>query len=271
MTNAEERFFEERFPINGDRISKIINGLKQHSSTNTQAGLPGLKRSNTTVFTFTYEGGVIIAGDRRMSSDFYEIASDSATKIKQLTKHSAMACAGLCSVVKYLEENMENACNRLLETYGINISPDGQANYMERLLEGWFSWILFTGYWFVGLPILAAYDTDQNKGRIFSFYEDGFSFEPKVVAGTGCGFGDVRGLLLDRWHPRLTQDEAVELATRAMFFSGITSHGVSDSRTSVTQISTIDKRGYINVSPEVVKSNVSKILNEHGGRTWELT
>lgn len=263
-----EPFFQKFLPANKERIVSILSNFKEISKglSNTENKLG--RRSNTTIFTFKYNEGAILAGDRRMSGGFFDISSDTETKLLVLTPFSAAAFCGFCSVIKYLRENMETACAQLFNLYGIRISPAGQAHYMERLLEDWFMWVVLTNYWAISRPILTAYDTEEERSRIFSFDEDGFSFEPKVVAGAGCGFECVHGLILDRWRPDLGRSAGIDLAIRAMFFSGILSHGVSDARLSPPQILTIDKTGVVWVPLEEVADRLNAILNENGGRKW---
>ncbi len=261
MEPLAERFTRKIFPIlNGEEVVKFSEDLARNPLVN----LGKLQRSNTTVFAIKYADGALIAGDRRTSSDWYEIASDFSVKVKQLSGHSAIACAGSCSVIQYIEENMESICRTFREQYSHELSPDGQAKYLSKLLRGWFfSFALY--YWIVGVPILATYDVGRKKPRIFEMSEDGFCNEEKIVVGTGCGFRDVKRLILDRWQKDLDLNAALELAARAMLHSGAASHGVSDIRIVLPTVAVIESSGFRWLDEAAVAKAREQILNEEGG------
>ncbi len=261
MTFASE-FFTSEFPImHQERVETIIGRLKDGQPSPRPTG----KKSNTTVFAFTYDDGVILAGDRRMTEGYYEIASDSAVKVKQLSKFSAIACAGYCNIIRYLEDNMEAACTIFRERYQKELSPDGQANRLRNLMEGWWYFYVFYWYWYIGVPILAAYDLEMGRPRIFSFAEDGFYFEPPFLVGTGCGFEVVRGLIVDHWREDLDADSAITLAVRAMIHSGVASHGVSDARIVPPRAALIDKEGFRWVPERLIVKKRNELLKEIRG------
>ncbi len=261
MAFASE-FFASEFPImHQEKVGAIIERLKIGQSSPQPAG----RKSNTTVFAFTYDNGVVLAGDRRMTDGYYEIASDNTIKVKQLSKFSAIACAGSCNIIRYLEDNMEAVCAIFKERYQRELSPDGQANHLRNLMEGWWYFYVFYWYWSIGVPVLATYDLEMGQPRIFSFAEDGFYFEPSFLAGTGCGFETVRGLIVDRWREDLDADLAITLAVRAMIHSGVASHGVSDARIVPPKVALIDKEGFRWVPERLIIKKRDDLLKEIRG------
>jgi len=259
-------FFGSNFPIIGkERLDNIISGLKNLPDTLTQG--TGI-RSNTTVFAIKYENGVVVAGDRRMADGWYGIMSDSVVKVHQISNFSAIACAGYCNVISFLEENMTSICMAFQERYGRELSIDGQANYLKSLLEGWWFTFLAYRYWDIGVPVLAAFDQIPDRPRIFSFDADGFYFESEFTAGTGCGWNSVKNVIADRRCEVKTNDDAIELAVRAMIHSGISSHGVSDVRTVLPKVATIDVEGFKWISEEIIAGKRDKLFSENGGLSW---
>ncbi len=262
MTFAEQ-FLNERFPVMGQEKMNVAMGqMRNNAGTNESHKRI---RSNTTVFAIMYNKGVILAGDRRTSDGYLGIESDTSTKVMKLSELSGMACAGYCNVISSLEENMEAVSARFLEMYKQPLSPDGQAMYMRRLLEGWWYFSVYTWYWTVGLPILAAYDKQQKRPRIFGFSEDGYFMEPKFFAGTGCGFDFIKGTLIDGWHDKITENETVKLAVKALILSGATSHGVSDARLVLPTVSVIDANGFRWVTEGRLKEYRDELVKKMGG------
>ncbi|MEK7151679.1 MAG: hypothetical protein AAB784_03145 [Patescibacteria group bacterium] len=209
--------------------------------------------SNTTVFALIYKGGVLVAGDRRTSGGYLEIVSDETTKVRRVTDHSVIAAAGFCNVISDLEDSLSSVCNKFRSLYERDLSPDGQANFLRQLLESWWFFSMYSWYWVVGIPILAAFDIKENRPRIFAFDESGYYYEPKFFGGTGCGFETIKGLVHDLWKPDMTEGMAILIAMKAMLQSGALSSGVSDTRLYLPTIGIIDKNGFRLISDKVLK------------------
>jgi 20S proteasome alpha/beta subunit len=114
--------------------------------------------------------------------------------------------------------------------------------------------------------VLAAFDFKLGLSRVFSFYEDSSFHEAKFLAGAGCGFEAVKGLIIDRWEEGMDTSLAMELVVRAMLHSGISSCGVSDLRIVLPKIALIDQRGFRWVPERTVSGTRRKILRELRGK-----
>ncbi len=245
MQQISTTFLKSIFPIQQQEAMRsfVANSLaNQRQSPEARRGTG--RRSNTTVFAIKYARGVVIAGDRRMSEGFFDIADDTVVKVKQITGFSAIACAGSCNVIEYIEKNMKTTCDTFTSLYGRDISPDGQAGYLQWILKEW--WYFFRGYFYdeLGVPVLAAYDESSKKPRIFSFGVDSFFYEPRIIAGTGCGFDAIKQVVIDRWHKHLGVNATIDLAVRAMIHAGKSSHGVSDAAITPPTVGVIDRKGF---------------------------
>ena len=263
MKSRAREFVNSISPVIGrELMANFTNKLSQIGETARNK----LPQSATTVFTFKYNGGVIIAGDRRMVGGWYSLESDREIKVKQLSPHIALACSGYCSVIRYIEDNMETISSTFIQRFEKELSPDGAANYLRYLLEEWFFALLWLGYWAIGAPILATYDIGPDKPRIFEFSEDGFFHEPQFVAGTGCGYSAVKHIIADECMRKgnMNENDAINLAMRAMFHSGIASHGVSDIRLGLPTIGLIDRDGFRWVPEEELKNERINVLTDLG-------
>jgi len=261
MTFSQE-FLAKRFSVLGaDEMHAIVENAKGFNVTNPPKGI----RSNTTIFAIMYDKGVVIAGDRRTSDGYYGIFSDVSNKVMKLTDFSAMANAGWCNVISFLENNMLAICDRFENIYGRPLSVDGQANYLKNLLTQWWFFFVQTWHWTPGIPILAAYDLKLEKPRIFTFDYDGYFVEPPFFAGNGCGIDFVKGLINDRWRKDMPEDEAINLAVRAMLHSGALSSGVSDARLVLPTVAVINQKGFNWVEKDVLTSNRDELVKQIGG------
>lgn len=254
-------FLDRKFPVLGnDMMRQVVSNLKGVNPGQVK----GIK-SNTTIFAIIYDKGVLIAGDRRTSDSYFGIASDASTKVVKLTKFSSMACAGYCSVISFLENNMLGTCSGWEAAFGKVLSPDGQAVYLKNLLLPWWFLFLQTWHWMPAIPVLVAYDVDFKKPRIFLFEEDGYFMEPQFFAGTGCGFDVIRALVIDGWRKEITEEETVRLAVKAMIHSGALSAGVSDARLVLPTIAVIDADGFRWVQKEVLAAHRDELVQQAGG------
>lgn len=244
-------FFDSNFPVLHQDKMEILRKRcvdSPSSPINTlspfdEHGRRSLK-SNTTIFAFLYDGGVILAADRRTSSGHYGIYSDRSTKVFGLTSHSGLLFCGDCSVEQYLLDNMRATCESFESMHGHLLSPDGQARWLHHLITGW--WFLFIDYWYIlgySIPILAAYDVELARARIFQYEVDGFYTEDKYLVGDGCGFRDIQHVIIDHWKKDITLENAQRLAIRALIHSGIASSGVSDARITPPTLANLDKDG----------------------------
>lgn len=271
MTFAEQ-FLDLRFPvIHRGRMEALAQNL---GNAKTMIGLPSPEmvktiRSNTTVFAFSYKNGAILAGDKRTSDGYFGLLSDTAVKIKQLSPFSAVAFAGSCNVIQFIEDNMVAFCTSFKAKYGKDPSPDGQANHLRDLLEPWYYLFVFYWYWSLAMPVFAAFDKHQNRPRIIFFDETGWHLDMSdpAFAGTGCGFEQVRGLIRERLQRREEVDVnvAIDLTMRAMIQSGLTSTGVSDARITLPSVATIEKCGFKWVDKNVLAKKRDQIVKEMGG------
>lgn len=256
-----DKFIDSRFkPLGTEKLPAMVEQLKNYDREKFSR-----IHSNTTVFALKYDNGVLIAGDRRTSDGNLGIVSDDTQKIKQLTKHSAMAAAGFCNIISFLEDNMATVCSNFKTLYKQDLSPDGQANFLKNLLEPWWFMSVYSWYWVVGIPILAAYDLTLGLPRIFVFDDTGFNYESKLFDGTGCGYEAIKGLIMDHWRFDMGESHAIMIAMKAMLHSGVASHGVSDARLKLPTVAVIDENGFRLIPDRLLRGALKLILKQTEG------
>ena len=97
---------------------------------------------------------------------------------------------------------------------GAQLSLDGKANRLATLLRG------NLGMAMQGLavvPVFAGFDTDTQRGRIFSYDVTGGRYEEHRHHGVGSGSMFARGALKKLWREDLTPLEAITVAIESLY------------------------------------------------------
>ena len=166
-------------------------------------------KSGTTTVGIVCEDGVVIAAERK-STLGYLVASKEETKIVQLAPHIAMTEAGMVGDLQALARYMK-AEIKLFELQNKKRIPVRAA---ATLLAN----ILYSGRWsffpYYVQIILAGFD---DKGpNLFVLHPDGSKLDEKKFFSTGSGSPIAFGVLEDSYKEKLSVDEGIKLAIRAI-------------------------------------------------------
>src|SRR5437016_10876103 len=100
----------------------------------TGGAAEGFSAHGTTVIAMKFEGGVVMAGDRR-ATEGYAIADDKVEKVFQADDHSTVAIAGAAGqaveIVKLLQVELEH----YEKVQGDLLSLEGKANRLAQLIR----------------------------------------------------------------------------------------------------------------------------------------
>jgi len=173
----------------------------------------------TTVLAFHFEGGIIVAGDRRATAG-NNIMYERCDKVIPIDDYSVMAIAGAPAtafeMARVLSHNFEYYRRSQLQS----LSVEGKVRALSRLIKENVG-MAMQGVGAVS-PIFALYDQDEERSSIHFYDLLGAEFQMTTHAVTGSGSPMVKGVLEyeDIWgEKRLverTRDEAVELAIRLL-------------------------------------------------------
>lgn len=260
MRNRE--FLKHKFP----NLFERLDGLKKLQSTARSGAListsrqgVSLSKSNTTILAILCKDCAVLAGDRRTSAGF-EIISDSTQKIHQFSEFSGIGMAGRCVSSRETVEEMHHIFETFESNAGAQLTLDGQAKVLQNFVK-YFYWSSLTldDDQYIG-SVLAGFDAEWQRPRIFSVYLDGVRSEESKFAGVGCGFLDVKQLLERKWRNDLSETSGIRLIIEALAYSGKASSGVSDVRISPPNVAVIDKKGFRWVPEKNVISIANKLL-----------
>jgi len=166
----------------------------------------------TTVLAFTYDNGVLIAGDRRATEGF-QIAANRMEKVFQTDGYSAMAIAGAAGPC--LE--MANLFRIELEHYekldGQPLTCEGKANRLGHMVKANFPMVL---HGLVVIPLFVGYDHKREIGRLFKYDITGGRYEDTEFHAVGSGGKDARSTLKEYFRKNLPEGDAVKVALRAL-------------------------------------------------------
>jgi proteasome beta subunit len=175
----------------------------------------------TTILAFKFQGGVLVAGDRRATAG-HTVVYDRADKVLEIDRHSIMAIAGVPATAWEMARVLEHSFQFFRRTQLQEMSVDGKVRALSKLLRDNFGFVL-QGAGIV-VPIFATYDDSGSDpaARLYFYDAMGAQFEVADYAATGSGSPAVRGILYyeNNWGKKplakLTEDEAVTVALRAL-------------------------------------------------------
>lgn len=167
----------------------------------------------TTVLALKFEGGVIMAGDRRAVEGF-SIADERIDKVFPADDHSAVAIAGAAGQATEIVRLFQTELEHYEKVEGDRLSLEGKANRLAQMIRGNFPMAL---QGLVVVPLFAGYDERMGEGRIFRYDVTGGRWEEADYHSTGSGSLPARGTLKKRWRPGMSRAEAVRTAVEALY------------------------------------------------------
>lgn len=166
----------------------------------------------TTIVALVYEGGVVMAGDRRATMGSM-IASRSIEKVFPADEYSAVGIAGTAGLAVELVRLFQLELEHYEKIEGSLLSLDGKANRLATIIRSQLGLAL---QGLAVVPLFGGYDLDRATGRIFSYDVTGGRYEEHDHHAVGSGSVFARGSLKKRWRPGLDEAGAVAVAVEAL-------------------------------------------------------
>ena len=167
----------------------------------------------TTIVTVTYEGGVVMAGDRRATMGNI-IANRDMEKVFAADEYSAVGIAGTAGIAIELVKLFQVELEHYEKIEGTLLSLEGKANRLASMIRANLAMAM---QGLAVVPLFAGYDLDRAAGRIFSYDVTGGCYEEHDHHSVGSGSLFARGAMKKLWRPGMTADEAVSLAVEALY------------------------------------------------------
>lgn len=172
----------------------------------------------TTIVAITFNGGVLIAGDRRATSGNL-ISQRDIEKVFVTDDYSAVGIAGTAGIAVELVRLFQLELSHYEKIEGVSLSLDGKTNKLATLVRGNLD-VAMAGLAVV--PLFVGFDTaaeDASRaGRIVSYDVVGGRYEERAgFHSVGSGSLFARTALKKMYDPGVERDAAVRLAVEALY------------------------------------------------------
>ncbi|MCM0638241.1 proteasome subunit beta [Cellulomonas wangsupingiae] len=214
----------------------------------------------TTIVALTFDGGVVMAGDRRATMGSM-IASRRIEKVFPADEFSAVGIAGTAGLAIELVRLFQLELEHYEKIEGSLLSLDGKANRLATMIRGNLG-LAMQGLAVV--PLFGGYDLDRGIGRIFSYDVTGGRYEELGHHAVGSGSVFARGSLKKRWRPDLDAATAVRVAVEALVDAAdddSATGGPDHARRIWPVVATVTQAGYLRVSDDDLAAAVDVVEN----------
>ncbi len=167
----------------------------------------------TTIVAATFDGGVVMAGDRRATMGNV-IAQRDIEKVFPADEFSCIGIAGTAGLAVELVRLFQVELEHYEKLEGTVLSADGKANRLAALIRGNLG-LAMQGLAVV--PLFAGYDQTTGQGRIFSYDVTGGRYEEHAFHAVGSGSVFARGSLKKLYKHDLSETDTVTAALQALY------------------------------------------------------
>ena len=171
----------------------------------------------TTIVSVTFDGGVLMGGDRRATLGNL-ISSRDIEKVYAADSWSVIGIAGAAGIAIEMVRLYQVELEHYEKIEGMTMSLDGKATRLAGMIRG------NLGAAMQGLavvPLFAGYDLDAaegaSPGRIFSYDVTGGNYEERGYAAVGSGSLFAKNSLKKTWRPGLSADAATRSLVEALY------------------------------------------------------
>jgi proteasome beta subunit len=217
----------------------------------------------TTIVALTFDGGVVMAGDRRATMGNL-IAHHEMEKVFPADDYSCVGIAGTAGVAVEMVRLFQVELEHYEKIEGALLSLDGKANRLATMIRGNLG-LAMQGLAVV--PLFAGYDIDRGTGRIFSYDVTGGRYEERDHHSVGSGSLFARGTLKRGWRRDLDAAAAVRVAVESLIDAAeddSATGGPNERRRIYPVVATVTSAGYRRVAEDTLAGDVAAVLD---GRT----
>jgi proteasome beta subunit len=240
-----------------------LPGANVDTQHGTEHGGPHVEVTHgTTVLAIRYEGGVVMAGDRRATAG-YTIASRRIDKVFAADDFSGVAIAGAAGPAVEMVKLFQVQLEHYEKIEGETLSLEGKANQLAQMVR---SNLPAAMQGFAVVPLFAGYDDRRDRGRVFSYDVTGGKYEEADFQTNGSGGVHARNWIKATWNEGMSRDDTVDLALRALFAAAdedAATGGPDLIRRIFPTVAVISATGFASVDDDVIGAR-SEVL--YGGR-----
>ncbi len=219
----------------------------------------------TTIVAAAFDGGVIMAGDRRATIGS-TIAMRDIEKVFGADDHSIIGVAGVAGLAMELVRLFQVELEHYEKVEGTTLSMEGKANRLGAMLRGNLAQAMRG---MVVLPVYVGWDHKAARGRMFSYDATGGRYEEQSFAAVGSGAIYARGALKKMHDPRATQDEAALALLQALYDAAdddSATSGLDLTRGILPLMMSVNHDGVARHTPDEVRALAEQILHARAQR-----
>jgi proteasome beta subunit len=177
------------------------------------AQVPGDLPHGTTIVAMDFDGGVIMAGDRRSTAGNV-IAQRDIEKVFRSDDFSCVGIAGVAGIALELVRLFQLELEHYEKLEGRTLSLEGKANRLAAFVRGNLGGAM---QGLIVVPLFAGYDEEIGRGRIFSYTVDGGRYEERKFHSIGSGSVFARGSLKKLYTDGMVERDAITVCMQALY------------------------------------------------------
>jgi proteasome beta subunit len=213
----------------------------------------------TTIVSLLFDGGVVMAGDRRATMGNV-IANRDMEKVFAADDYSVVGIAGTAGIAIELVRLYQVELEHYEKIEGAIMSLEGKANRLASMIRGNLA-LAMQGLTVV--PTYAGFDLESATGRIYSYDVTGGCYIEGGHHSTGSGSVFARGALKKLWRPGLEEQQAVSVAVEALYDAAdddSATGGPDLGRQIWPTVAVVDHSGARFVAQDVLEGHVQRIV-----------
>jgi proteasome beta subunit len=215
----------------------------------------------TTIVAAVSADGVVMAGDRRATAG-NTIAHRSLEKVFRSDEYTCIGISGAVGFGFELIKLFQVELEHYEKLEGRSLSLEGKANRLAGLVRSNLGAAM---QGFVVVPLLAGYDEETARGRIFSYDPTGGWYEEQRFTGVGSGSIFACGALKKLYRDRMSTEDAVLACMQALYDAAdddSATGGPDVSRRIFPVIATVTENGFERLSEEETARCALAVVNE---------
>ncbi|MGO4660372.1 proteasome subunit beta [Terrabacter sp. 2TAF16] len=213
----------------------------------------------TTIVSLLFDGGVVMAGDRRATMGNV-IANRDMEKVFAADDYSVVGIAGTAGIAIELVRLYQVELEHYEKIEGAIMSLEGKANRLASMIRGNLS-LAMQGLTVV--PTYAGFDLESATGRIYSYDVTGGCYIEGGHHSTGSGSVFARGALKKLWRPGLEEQQAVSVAIESLYDAAdddSATGGPDLGRQIWPTVAVVDHSGARFVASDVLEGHVQRVV-----------
>jgi proteasome beta subunit len=167
----------------------------------------------TTIVAAAFDGGVVMAGDRRATAGNM-IAQRDIEKVFRTDEYSCVGIAGAAGIGIDLVRLYQVELEHYEKIEGRSLSLEGKANRLATIVRSNLGAAM---QGFVVVPMFAGYDDDTGQGRIFSYDPTGGRYEEYRFHSIGSGSVFARGSLKKLYVSGMSATDTIMACMQALY------------------------------------------------------